>query len=206
MNVKRKIIMSFWASLFPRPTPPAAVQPQVSANPLLTFDEFGGAGCCFMDEQHVLCGYQPHKRNNGITGIGGSREPNESVLDTAFRETIEELFNLKEVPKQLIELCKEKLQPQRLATSPEPNPKRYIHVILSFEQLETLLALCKRAGVQSDVYPNQLPLTLIDLIRKRKVGPRAEVESLCLMPLIRKRCSGNSVVRYDFMEDMRSVL
>ena len=109
--------MWFFPRIFRKNSPSSQ---QMTQNPLVSShsDTYIGAGCTFLNDTHVLCGYQPHKRKAGITGIGGKREPGESILDTAFRETIEELFNLTVVPPEVLNKLKDKLKPQRISFSP----------------------------------------------------------------------------------------
>ena len=57
------------------------------------------AGIMFTNGSLVLSGYSQHK--NKLTGIGGKKENNELPYETALRETMEELFELKEIPTEL---------------------------------------------------------------------------------------------------------
>ena len=55
------------------------------------------AGIMFTDKNSVLAGYSSHKL--AITGIGGKKKGDETAIQTAIRETVEELFELEEIPK-----------------------------------------------------------------------------------------------------------
>ena len=60
---------------------------------------FLGAGILFTDEKHVLAGYSYRKQ---ITGFGGHRRGEETPAQTAFREVVEELFEV-EVGEELVD-------------------------------------------------------------------------------------------------------
>jgi hypothetical protein len=55
------------------------------------------AGIVFTNGTHILAGYQPRKKNPHISGLGGSKQKDESYMQTAWRETLEELFELKDI-------------------------------------------------------------------------------------------------------------
>ena len=59
-------------------------------------ENFRAAGSVFTDSKIILAGYQPRKKKPFISGIGGKREEGESYMDTAIRETVEELFEFKD--------------------------------------------------------------------------------------------------------------
>ena len=61
------------------------------------------AGIVFKSETHVLMGYQPDKAM--ISGIGGKPLDLEPMIQTAFREAIEELFGVNPTRWLLISLA-----------------------------------------------------------------------------------------------------
>lgn len=164
-------------------------------------NDFSAAGCSFQNDSHVLCGYQPYKQ--GITGIGGKREGTENVLETAFRETIEELFNIDSVPRSLIDICIVELVPQRIIHM----GGGYYNLVLNLEdQLPYLLALCAASRLETTLYPeNQVPDNLIDLLYKRRKNVNMEVESLALLPIVRKASPKRDLVDRQFTRDMKKL-
>ena len=181
--------------VFRAPVVPPADPPQDELPPM----NYYGAGCAFCDEKHVLGGLQPYKKKHpGISGIGGMKSSEDtSYFDTAFRETIEEIYHVNSIPLSLLHTLKRELKPKKIL-----NSGGYITLTYSFEDLEKFLKLSKKGGVRSSLYP-KLPITLMELLRNRKVGTGAEVEILCLLPnLYGHRCKG-SLFRKEFISDLK---
>ena len=178
----------FW---HPRQDPPP--------DPPLTQASYSGAGCIFTDGIHILGGWQPRKRNPGCTGIGGSKLPSETFLTTAYRETVEELLHIHPVPEHVITNLKVALTPRKIIES-----SGYVSVVLHFDDLERFLQVCKRSGLQSPAY-TRFPLTLIALIRDRKLLDTTEVEILGLFPVVRTLTKRARYMREDFVKDMESL-
>jgi hypothetical protein len=135
------------------------------------------AGCIFTNGTHVLGGFQPKKAI--ISGIGGKPEELETPFETALRETVEELFEIKKVDKELvIQLMGD------FKTYYEINvTDYYVSFIFSFEELEKLLRILNNYGIVSPLY-TIFPLTLNDLLFKRKIDIEAEISHLCLLPIL----------------------
>ena len=70
------------------------------------------AGIMFTDGKLVLAGY--NSKHLFISGIGGKIKENETPILTAVRETVEELFELEEIPGRLLDRLYEKLTFDRL--------------------------------------------------------------------------------------------
>ena len=157
-----------------------------------------GAGCVFTDGNHVLAGYQPHKKNPCITGIGGHREGEETYLETAYRETIEELFHvtLAEIPKGLIDVLIHTLKPRKITMK-----KGYVLVTFPFEDLPVFLKICKNKGLRSPLY-RTMPKTLLQLIQTRGFDPKAEISSLALLPVVKTHPEFRNFVHPLFIQDM----
>jgi hypothetical protein len=182
--------MSFFQSFFERK--PSNVFLLVPNDP-----SYYGAGCVFTDGKHVLCGYQPQKKSPGISGIGGMKNMGETYLETAFRETVEELFHVKELPKGLLSELGMMLHPRKMKLS-----KGYIQVFFSFHDLELLLKICKKKGVTSPLY-SKVPKTLEELIQQRQISESAELSHLCLLPVVKHE--GDLLVNPCFLEDLREM-
>lgn len=165
-------------------------------NPL--YKSFMGAGCVFTDGKHVLAGYQPNKRNPCITGIGGHKEKDETYYQTAFRETVEELFHLQKLPPQLLPTLLSELRSRK-----EQNHKNYIILHYDFEDLKKFLQICKKCGIESPLY-KKTPKTLLQLLQERSIVTTAEITHLCLLPVV-KDFQGKQLVHPSFIQDMRDM-
>jgi hypothetical protein len=164
-------------------------------------DNFKAAGVAFTNGRHVLAGYQPHKSHPSISGIGGSREPDESYMTTALRECVEELFEPTSIPKSLfVKLAN--ITPQKVIQSCS-----YINVIYTFDDLETMLLQMKRSGLVSPLYMI-FPRTVQELIMNRipasSLGPEkaVEISHLALLPVVEH--AAETFMDPYFMADMPS--
>lgn len=156
---------------------------------------FKAAGVVFTDGRLILAGYQPLKKKPFISGLGGSKEPGESYKDTALREMVEELFEFKTVPPELIAELKAKCQPSRILHS-----ATYVRLVYTFEDLESILKIINSYTPRSPLYVT-FPLTLMDLLFDRKVKGKAELSHLCLLPVVKHDPRDPFVVPY-FVKEM----
>ena len=162
------------------------------------YESFSAAGVLFCNETHVLAGYQPHKSTQCITGIGGSKHEGETALQTAWRETLEELFGWDDVPSELVRLCTISLLPKRWFSRGE-----YICFQYTFDDLKKLLQLIKRYRIDTPLYQT-IPTTLLTLVLNRNILHTSEVHSLCLLPFIRE-VNGPLVIHEEFCMDMEQL-
>lgn len=142
-----------------------------------------GAGCMFVNRTHVLAGI--HNRQVGkrhprtvVSGFGGKREDGESWKQTAFRETIEELFDVR-VEKAVFE---HEIYPRLLTLRPlsvqyTSAPRPYITIVYSFDHLRRFLAICRPfvKRLPSSAYSDRFPRTEVDLVMDRN-RPSAKTE------------------------------
>ena len=158
---------------------------------------FKAAGVAFTNGIHVLAGFQPHKKHPSISGIGGSREPGESYMQTALRECVEELFEPKSIPKTLI--------PKLAGIAPQKviQTGSYINAIYTFDDLHAMFLIIKRAGLQSPLYKT-FPKTLMELIMNRKFTSAAEISHLVLLPVVAQ--SAETYMDPNFVADMTSFM
>jgi hypothetical protein len=175
---------------FPRYHPPV---PPVK---IPTYETFMGAGCVFTDGNHVLAGYQPHKKYPCISGIGGHTEQSETYLQTAYRETIEELFDVKEIPIGLLDTLIRKMAPKHISIK-----KGYVLVRFTFQDLEKFLKLCRKANLQSPLY-SKIPKNLLQLIQRRGQTTTSEISALCLLPIVKHTGKPGSFVHPAFVSDL----
>lgn len=158
-----------------------------------------GAGCVFTDGKHIVAGYQPEKRKPGITGIGGHRDGEETYLETAYRETIEEIFHVtrETIPVSLIPSLMRTLHPRMVKMK-----KGYVLVVFSFEDLTLFLKLCKTSGLCSSLY-TKMPKTLFEMIQSRQIDLKAEISTLCLLPVVKHEGKMKHFVNPAFVDDLR---
>lgn len=130
-----------------------------------------------MNETHILAAYQPNKKRPHISGFGGKRMNEETFLQTALRETVEELFDV-EVSQKLVRTLTQTVFPTKVILRGS-----YICVIYTFDQLIDILQICKKF-LENSVYP-VFPETLEELILKRQPRATSELSHLCLLPLVR---------------------
>jgi hypothetical protein len=132
------------------------------------------AGCLFTNYNHVLSGYQPKKKIPFISGFGGKKLSYETIIETAIRETIEELFDINYVPFELIYRIK-KINPTKVIMQ-----DNYLLFVYSFEQLLDILHISKEI-ISTYIYLS-FPTTIPDLIFNRITNNKSEVSQLCLLP------------------------
>jgi len=173
-------------------TKPSVASPISPLHPNYT-----GAGCLFAEGSVALAGVQKQflvasgKRKPVLSGLGGRRESNDiDWVHTALRETVEELFDLKEVPIALINQLRLLLPIRHVIEN-----SGYVIIQYTFDDLAVLLKRC--SSLVSPLYKVQ-PHTLHDLIVKRCVGA-SEIGSLALVP----RLQGVTIDQH-FEEDLAS--
>lgn len=133
------------------------------------------AGLLFTNEKLFLAGYKSFKSH--ITGIGGKPQEHDiSKLSTAIRETIEELFGVKEVSNEVIVHLMLTLHPFKEVTN-----ESYTHFLCSFDDLKYMLTYCY-LRIQVSPYYTVFPTTIEQLLFERKNTERAEIAQLCLLP------------------------
>lgn len=136
------------------------------------------AGCLFTDKRYVLAGFQTKNEKVILSGFGGKIEDSDDCeIDGAIRETLEELFHIQNVSKELIHY----LMVHYIPRNQFQNGEYRVHVY-DFLDLADFLQICAGFGVKSPLY-DVFPRCLEDLILKRKIVSEAEVQNLILLPL-----------------------
>ena len=166
-------------------------------NPIIlhtTFPSYTGAGILFTEGPVAIAGVQKHYKNSEtiLSGFGGRREAtDQDWVHTAFRETVEELYNTTNVPMKLIL----SLRRQIVSLKPPIYTSGYLVIQLNFDQLRTFLKIC-RTHLLCEIY-KQMPLTLDDLILKRCPSSSSEIGALALIPVAKA-----VTVDPDFLNDL----
>jgi len=152
--------------------------PSVSAVP------YKAAGILFLEGPVALAGIQKHrlvingKLNAKLSGFGGRKEEGDiDWVHTAYRETLEELFDIENVPIRLINELRAVIPYREHIQSGS-----YFNLRLTFTDLKTLLFITVKHIKTSPLY-KKMPLTLDDLILKRAPQAASEIGSLALVPV-----------------------
>lgn len=142
------------------------------------YKRFKAAGCIFTDNKHVLAGYHPNKTVAYISGFGGKREGSELFGDTAIRETIEELFEIKDISRDLLQDVVRSITPKNVLVNGD-----YINIVFTFGDLIDLMCIVRDHVSDVDIYPNGFPRTLQELIFTREAKDNSEISHLCILPI-----------------------
>jgi hypothetical protein len=155
--------------------------------------DFKAAGTIFTNGSTVLAGYQKEDRSPSINGIGGKRTGTETYMQTALRETVEELFGVRDNFDKLIRALERNLVPTKIYKS-----GNYVLVLYTFKDLEVLLQCAATYLKKSPLY-TKFPKTLSNLLldRDANVNPRPEIIHLCILPVV-KGCYIDSQLIDDF--------
>ena len=137
---------------------------------------FSAAGCLFTDKKLVLAGYQFRHGKGVLDGIGGSREEGEMAIETAFRETLEELFDIVPSAALVTEMRKHFKPRSKFQTG------QYICFVYNFKTLEKMMVFLKGQGLHSPLY-KVFPVTITDLLFSRRIRP-TELTHLSLIPFV----------------------
>jgi len=121
-------------------------------------------------------GYQPSKKM--ISGIGGKPLDGELTLETALRETVEELFGMPPT-RWLMNGLLGYYRNHRAVQN-----ETYTMYILSFEDLYDFMAIVRGFVLTSPYYP-AFPETLTELVLERRAPPDAEVTALAIIPIVK---------------------
>ena len=132
------------------------------------------AGILFTDGTMCLAGYNQHRFC--ISGIGGKAKDGELVYQTAVRETLEELFELEEIPDACMSIICSSLKFNTVMSVPN-----YSTFIMSFNDLDKILLFVRMFQVKSRVY-SEIPGTITELLLNRKTHENAEFSHLALLP------------------------
>lgn len=117
----------------------------------------------------------------------------ENYFDTAMREVLEELLEIKP-SEQLLATLNLEFQPNRVIIN-----GTYIVLQYSLNDIGTLLDIVARYYSHSVIY-SDMPMTLIELVFKRKYLKGMEVPNIILLPLV-----NDFVIDHNFRKDIELV-
>lgn len=160
---------------------------------------YRAAGVLFLEGPAALAGIQKHrlvaegKLNAKLSGFGGRKEEGDiDWVHTAYRETIEELFDVETVPFALINELRASIPYREHIQSGS-----YFNLRLTFKDLKKLLLITVKHISVSPLY-KKMPLTLDDLIFKRSPQTTSEIGAIAIVPVFQV-CEIDS----DFTEDLQ---
>jgi hypothetical protein len=163
-----------------------------------TQSPYKAAGILFLDGPLALAGVQKHRKviegslDAQLSGFGGRKEDTDiDWVHTAFREVIEELFDVTDVSVALVNQLRIAI-PYR----PFDEVSGYINMHCSFADLLTILTIASK-HIQSPLY-KKMPLSLDELLLNRKPQLNSEIGPLALIPV-----SVSVHVDPDFTEDLK---
>ena len=133
------------------------------------------AGCLFTNGQYILAGLQIKNGHKIISGIGGRCEEDEDSIHNAIRETIEELFEIYDVPEVIDEILIHYI-PRRFITN-----NTYTILVYTFEDLLDFVKIIESYHLYSPIYET-FPKSMEDFLLKRTPTPSSEIKALVLLP------------------------
>ena len=132
------------------------------------------AGCLFLENNTALCGYAP--KYGTYTGFGGKSLHGELPIETAIRETLEELYGINPSKKIIYDLV------NLLKQYPFDERKGYYFLICSFEDIGIFYRILQKHSVTSPYY-KELPTDIDELIKNRLPDFEAEIYDLSIKPI-----------------------
>uniref|UniRef100_A0A6C0K4I2 Nudix hydrolase domain-containing protein n=1 Tax=viral metagenome TaxID=1070528 RepID=A0A6C0K4I2_9ZZZZ len=175
-------------------------------------NDFEGAGCIFTNGTTLLAGYQKKKEKSIISGLGGRRKDEETFMETALRETIEELFDIKDIDPVFLKKLTKLLRPRDVIFMEVEGWGIYITVIYSYSDLERLLDYTHKKlldythkSVKRSPLYKTFPDTICKLLLNRIIptGSPPEITHLTLVPL--DSTIANATISPDFLEDITKI-
>jgi ADP-ribose pyrophosphatase YjhB (NUDIX family) len=129
------------------------------------------AGCLFIQHGLALAGYS--NKYKYFSGLGGKITQNETPEHAAYRETLEELFEIKPPPAALIEQCI-----TQFSKNPHYIQDKYYFKILSFDDYTLMAQLLDAHAVSSILYAGIPPNFLRLLLERNTEIQAAEIGEL----------------------------
>ena len=157
------------------------------------------AGILCFSNTHVLAGVQKYKKRQ-IGGFGGKCENVDvDFRDTAIREFLEELFNIRATPTLAACIDPFLTIPTYVASHD------YAIFFITLTDLELILDNLTYAGAKSPYYPEGFPRTISQLISERSMKVNGEISRVLL--LSRQEIVSNKIrnISIYFRDDLRLI-
>ncbi len=146
-------------------------------------NEYYGAGCLWASNTHFLAAIhtrqsRSHKPKK-ISGFGGKAKSGEAWWDTAFRETVEEIFDVKTVPTELLTRLRKVLVPRAILHQTSPS---YLTLVFSMDDMKRFLFLCKKYIKATPLYAT-FPTSAYDVVFERTYATeKSEIAHIVFWP------------------------
>ena len=128
------------------------------------------AGVLFLRHTYdTLMGYTPKRRH--YSGFGGNKEEGESILTTALREAVEELYGISPDEELLDELV------ERFAENPRYERDGYLFVLIWFDEYPEFADIVRFHERRSPYY-DRFPKSIKSLVRRRRSVADMEITRL----------------------------
>jgi len=128
----------------------------------------------------------------------------ETFMETALRETVEELLDIKGIPKGVLRSLERALRPTSIRGKYVDGWGLYIVVIYTFEDLLKILKCADKAAIQSPLY-RTFPRTISNLLLDRNpaASPHTEITHLSILPAGQPYTTAS--IHPDLLEDMAAL-
>jgi hypothetical protein len=145
--------------------------------------DYYGAGCLWVSNTHFLAAIhtrqsRSHKPKK-ISGFGGKTHEGEAWWNTAFRETVEEIFDVKTVPAELLAKLRKVLVPRAILHQTSPS---YLTLVFSMDDMKRFLFQCKKYLKTSPLY-RQFPTSAYEVVFDRTYATeKSEISHIVFWP------------------------
>lgn len=142
------------------------------------------AGVLFLRHNYdTVMGFTP--KHAHYSGFGGTKEEGESILTTALREAVEELYGISPDEELLDELV------DRFAENPRYERDGYLFILIWFDEYPEFADIVRFYTRRTPFY-DRFPKTIKSLVRKRKSVENMEITHLIV---------GTPMAQYDHPVD-----
>jgi hypothetical protein len=139
-------------------------------------ESYTAAGIFFTEKGQFLSGFQ--RKTRQWTGFGGKKKNSENSLETAVRETVEELFEISLRQNEIQELIFHLLLSQATPTTTQRGS--YIFYTMKFDAIFTIIDFLFQNGMKTALYHPNYPSTMKGLIDDRWSSTKDEMEKIGL--------------------------
>jgi len=149
----------------------------------------GGAGCLFIQYGYALVGYSQKYKH--YSGFGGKQNIDETPIQTALRETAEELLGF-DPTKTELEHLEKLLEHKKLITR-----NNYAFLVLNIDELSVFSNVF---GARQSPYYKTIPKNTAQFILERNPTETAEITEIKIIKVV---SSTNGDVDKEFIEDCK---
>ena len=147
-----------------------------------------GCGLLVIEKGYALAGLTP--KLGRYSGIGGKQHPGETLRQTAFRESLEELYGIAPSTSLVNTLV------VGFKAKPLIDRGGYYYILMSFADFNSMCSIVK-TYVGDSPYYKTFPASVLDLVLNRYPSDEAEITELTLV----KYSNKSSTVDAEFIND-----